>query len=507
MHFYDEWARQILERHFTDHLAFYGLPLYAYLLALIYKVVGYGPFVPAFLQACFDAGTATILYKLGIRIFSAEGNPCRPWSKAQFIGMTAALGWGFFAPAQAYAVILMPTAWFVFAFWFVTWRIVRNDFAPRGVECFWLGLLIGFIAMGVAAMLFLIPLVFAAIALKPTRGNHGKWKISLLLASVLLFAGVAAGTSPCWVHNYFIAREPVLLSAHSGINFWIGNNPESNGYPRFPPGLRAGQTAMLQDSITRAEIAAGHPLKRGQVSAYWSDKTRAYIAGHFTDWLKLLATKLRNFWSAFQYDDLSIITILRDEGVILPGLYFGVVAAFGLVGILLGWVLAPRSRWIIAAILLQMLALLTVFITERYRMAVVPGLLLLGAFGLSIFWQSLATNRFRFAAVYLGLLIASTIFVAWPQRNPSLWALDAYNSGRQALESNNLELANKKLELAYAYVPGNAETNFALGNLRLAEQNKVGAESVLRRHASTRSRTCWRLQQSWASCAGSASME
>ena len=68
---------------------------------------------------------------------------------------------------------------------------------------------------------------------------------------MLLLVGVGIGTAPCWVHNYVVTRDPVLLSAHSGINFWIGNNPSANGYPRFPPGLHAGQAAMLQDSITK----------------------------------------------------------------------------------------------------------------------------------------------------------------------------------------------------------------------------------------------------------------
>src|ERR1041385_4214747 len=61
MHFYDEWAQQILQGRLTDHLAFYGLPLYAYVLALVYKLVGYGPFIPGLFQAGFDAGTATDL--------------------------------------------------------------------------------------------------------------------------------------------------------------------------------------------------------------------------------------------------------------------------------------------------------------------------------------------------------------------------------------------------------------------------------------------------------------
>jgi tetratricopeptide (TPR) repeat protein len=166
--------------------------------------------------------------------------------------------------------------------------------------------------------------------------------------------------------------------------------------------------------------------------------------------------------------------------MILPGLGFGIVAALAIPGMFLGCWLARRSRWIIAAILLSMFALLVVFITERYRIVAAPGLLIFAAFGLSIFWQACAASRLSVTASYMALLIGSTIFVSWPQRDPALWALDAYNSGWQALESNNLLLAEKKLALAYAYVPNNSETVFALGNLRLAQDHVQDAQSFYR---------------------------
>ena len=130
--------------------------------------------------------------------------------------------------------------------------------------------------------------------LKPATSIHSRLG-TRISALVLLFLGAAAGTSPCWVHNCLIARDRVFLSAHSGINFWIGNNPAANGYPRFPPGLRAGQAAMLQDSIDAAESAAGHSLKRGEVSRYWSAKARDYIKRYPVAWLRLACAQISHF--------------------------------------------------------------------------------------------------------------------------------------------------------------------------------------------------------------------
>jgi 4-amino-4-deoxy-L-arabinose transferase-like glycosyltransferase len=109
MHFYDEWAKQILHGQWTDHRAFYGLPLYPYALALLYRLFGYSHFVPELIQAFLDAGTSLLIYKICISIFGA------PWisdpsdgemrnsyraAAAKFFAVAAAAGWTFFVPAQ-----------------------------------------------------------------------------------------------------------------------------------------------------------------------------------------------------------------------------------------------------------------------------------------------------------------------------------------------------------------------------------------------------------------------
>jgi tetratricopeptide (TPR) repeat protein len=148
--------------------------------------------------------------------------------------------------------------------------------------------------------------------------------------------------------------------------------------------------------------------------------------------------------------------------------------------LLFGLRFSPRSRWTIAAVLLAFAGLLSVFITERYRLVAVPGLLVCAAYGVSMIWEAIASDRLQIVAGYLILLVAAVAFVSWPNRQSSMWALDPYNSGWQALEAGDLDLAEKKLGLAYAYVPTNSETNFALGNLRLAENRKADAESFFR---------------------------
>src|SRR5207245_8831592 len=112
---------------------------------------------PGFLQAGLDAGIAALIYRLALQTLPTIGTVTLTstggcWrlatqNQARIVGAIAALGWAFFVPTQAYAVILMPTVWFVFVFWLVVWRVVRDNRKPSEKECFLLGLLIGVTAM------------------------------------------------------------------------------------------------------------------------------------------------------------------------------------------------------------------------------------------------------------------------------------------------------------------------------------------------------------------------
>ena len=412
MKFYSDWAQRIAAGQWTDHQAFYGLPLYAYWLAAIYRVVGFQPYIAALFQVVAEAGTTVLIYQLAACVFVRPGD-AGDARRARLIGWLAALGWIFFVPAQAYSAILMPTTYLVAAFWFVVWWVVKpRPVRPAAGQFFGLGLLMGFVAMMVANILFLVPLVGAAVVWR----REWLWPLTRpwrarTAAVALLLGGTLLGASPCALHNYLLAGEHVFLSAHGGLNFFIGNNAQANGYPQIPAPLHTDQQGMLRDSIVWAERAAGHPLRRVEVSAFWSGLASRYIHEHPLAWLRLLATKFGNFWNGFQYDDLGILTPLQEDGVLLPGIGFGVVAALGLPGMLLAVRRRPASRWIALAVGLHLASLMTVFVTERYRMAAVPGLLLLGAFGLTEIWREIQTVQWRPLAGY-GAALAGGAFDA-----------------------------------------------------------------------------------------------
>jgi Flp pilus assembly protein TadD len=102
--------------------------------------------------------------------------------------------------------------------------------------------------------------------------------------------------------------------------------------------------------------------------------------------------------------------------------------------------------------------------------------LILAALGLAALWENVALASYRNLAVQFAVVAASALFVAIPRNDPALWALDAYNTGRLALELNDFPRADRELQRAYDLAPGNPETNFALGNLRHAEGDPSAAK-------------------------------
>jgi hypothetical protein len=500
MKFYSDWALRIAHGQWTDGQAFYGLPGYAYLLALIFTVAGgFDPFIVGLLQALLDAGIAVLLWKIAHEVFVPRSDETKTTAllrRPDFIGLGAALLWTFFTPAQAFSTVTMPTIWLVFAYYLCLWFAVKTHTSSWWQPWLGLGLFAGVIAMMVATILFAVPLLIAAILRSVARGLPLAARLPKIAAAIaVLIAGLYVGASPAWIHNYFIAHEPVMLSAHSGINFWIGNNPTATGYPKMPPGIRSTQEGLLRDSITLAEEATGHKMTRAEVSKYWSAQANAYISANRPAWMRLMVVKFGNFWNAYQYDDLSIIKLLRDDGVLPPGLKFGFIAALGLAGLLPVLLRFPRAGWVVAAVLLHMCALLPVFVTERYRLAAVPGLMILGAAGLWVFWENVVRARWGGVALYLVMCAGAAWFVSIPRADIGLWSLDFYKAGIRATTASELEKgrenyrgsrealdrAQRNLETAYAYVPNNADIDFALGNVWLARSQQPDPTDIDRK--------------------------
>ena len=224
----------------------------------------------------------------------------------------------------------MQAALATFVFWFVVWQVIKRDGPAGALTLLGLGVLIGVSAMGVATILFAVPLVLAAIWFKWTvRG--GRFRLRFLRWRLRHFWWPESALA-------FALRDPQLhhrarsspSSAHSGVNFWIGNNPHANGYPKFPPGCTPDRKRCWRIHPCR-RIRSRSSAKALRSLTVWFRQAKAHPRTS-RRFVAVVARKISNFWNGFQDVDLSIITNLRENGIILPGLMFGFVAALGLPG-------------------------------------------------------------------------------------------------------------------------------------------------------------------------------
>ncbi len=495
MKFYHDWAVNLASGIADPHESFYGLPGYAYLLAGIYAVTGVQVWVPLILQMVSEGLIAILILKIARLAWPADptsianSSSIWVWQDPGFlIGMLGGVAWAFCEPAQGFSIILMPTTYAVLTLWGAVWFYLKWKQGKFPDWAFGIvGLICGISAMMVATILSFIPVLAGMVLIRCGRDL----KRSLVLI-FLLGLGVTAGTSPCWIFNHFVAKEPVMLSSHSGLNFFIGNWKGANGYPRIPPQMEAGQEGLLKDSLRIAREETGKDLTRAEVSEFWSIRAKQDIAESPGRWIKLLGIKASNFWNQFEYDDLSMLSQMRMDYILTPGPRFGWLAFLALPGMVLVFWRSRNASVIPITVLSHLLAVLPVFVTERYRLAAIPGFLLLSAFFLYFVYTSLQplfkkTSSLGQRMPYLEwfliviLLGASGTLVFWPRNSPDLTTHTIYNIGTRALDNGNIELATEKLTVAYALAPDNSEVVFSMGNLHLMKNEYYEAKTFYRR--------------------------
>ncbi len=484
--YYLDWALRISHGALTDGQAFFGLPLYPYWLALLFTIFGTSLYVPLVFQCLADTVLAYIVSDISFIILATAISVDRTNEKtiggagrvtlAWWTSLGAGLGWVVYQPAQAYAIALMPTTMAVAFFWIIVRWIVRMKSVPSPALAAAEGIGLGIVATLVANLLILVPLIFARFF--ATGAASRSWSRAAA-ACVWVLLGIVVGTSPCWIHNYYIAKEPVIFSAHGGINFYLGNQPDASGYPKMPLGMDASQSGLREDSQRLPEEALGRKLTRTEAGQYWSKLAKESIRENPGRWLGLLLRKVRNYWNAFQYDDISIITAMSESGIIAPGPRFGLVAMLGLPGLIAGCFVSRPARWVAAAVVLQMISLLPVFVTERYRLAAVPGLLIGASVGIYWAWRWISNAEWiPLLRAYLVPLALSIWLVNLPTRDSSLWALDLYNSSRVLLANGDVEIAGEKARRALAFSPDNPEIQFLLGNYWLKKGDRENARKL-----------------------------
>jgi 4-amino-4-deoxy-L-arabinose transferase-like glycosyltransferase len=407
---YHDGARRIAagDLALVDQVAGMG-PGYFYFLGGVYALLGDGPFVIRAVQTLVGLGAVLCIFFAATRVLTPRASL-----------LPAALA-AAYAPSLFYESQLLGDGIALALHALALLLLLRARERRTAGRFFALGLVVGVAALfRPSALGLLLPIGVVALL----RGDRSGLRAPAAFGVAVV--GAALAIAPITARNVFLAREPVLITGHGGINLWLGNGPGATGAFRVPaevPGARepGAQYRAFRDV---AGAALGHPASIAETDRYWTTRTVRYALAHPIDAFRVLARKLHLYWNGRELSDVYRYEFLRDRSVALqrlPG--YLLVAPFALLGLLLAF-RAPRdsaARALAWFALAEMIAIVAVLVSSRYRLVTLPPLFVFAGLGASVLVARLRdvdgtrTMRLRALAPLLAVLVAG-VALAWPVR-------------------------------------------------------------------------------------------
>ena len=319
---HDSWARGGMG-FMHDGVPWFRAPLYVWFLKLNYAVND-GYLYVRIVQAILSALTVGIVADLGRRV------------AGPLAGLVGGLLLAFCWPVIYFAGELVSVSLFMLLVMGGLWCLVRAGSA-RSVGF----ALTGAIVLGIASMaqpkvLAFLPALFW-LGLRSWRGwlTTPRARIGTVVAmlGLMLLPGLAMTA-----RNLVVGGEAVFIASESGLNFYIGNNPESDGRTTAVPGTAATGARRYEQAIRMAEDAEGRPLSRGEVGEHYRQRGLEYWTSDPADALSLYGTKLRLLLGAAERGDDKNLHFWRDRNTMLRLPVFSswaLILALGMVGIFL----------------------------------------------------------------------------------------------------------------------------------------------------------------------------
>lgn len=459
--YHDLWARELAAGDWTSRLPFFRAPLYPFLLSLAYRLPG----GPDFLlirggQLLLGAVTPWLVWRLARRLF-----PERTWMAPAAAFLTAIDGVLLYFEADLLLeALLAPLG---AAFLLLVLRAGETGAARRWLAA---GLVLGLLSITRPNVLLFAPVLFV-VALG-WRGARFSLRAFRWRAALALTAGTCALVLPVTAANWRWGGDPVLVASQGGLNFFLGNNAEADGWSATAPSLfRVDWWGGYEDAIRLAEEAEGRPLRPSEVSDYWYGRALDWWREHPGRALALTARKTVLLLSGAEFGNNRDIRLFFREFAPMGLPFLGLLAVMTPLAAVGAVSLArrggPAGRTVLLYAVVYGATLVMFFVTARYRVPLRPVLALLAVEG----GRVLATEVRR-RPLRGGLTVALVALLAVAvNRNPWVAAYDPspaqfYQSvANLHHENGNLPEALGWEKRALAVDPAYPEGNLNLGSM------------------------------------------
>jgi tetratricopeptide (TPR) repeat protein len=390
--YHDLWARQIASGDILGSGPFFRAPFYAYFLAFLYTIFGPSMAAAKIVQHIIGAASCVILFLFVDKYFSRK--------IAILSGLLSALSWVFIYHEDELLLdsLLVPLSILLIWILISAWERRSN----KGF--FFAGVVLGLSCITRPNFLAVLPAILLWLILlfrnEPRRA---------LMAFIPLVLGTAILIFPVALRNQVVGHDSVLIASQGGINFYIGNNARADGASATIPEF--GPTWQYSDAEYMAQKESGRlgsEMKQSEVSSFFYHKGLKFIIEQPVAWLGLTIKKLDYFWNAFEISnnqDLYFYRRFASITKILPPLFF-IISPLSLIGLCLIFRQELKFQIIPYFVIVYMLTVIAFFVNSRFRLPVLPFLMLLASLA---FWRIVdfikARDFKRFALVAVSLVI------------------------------------------------------------------------------------------------------
>ena len=445
---------------------FWQPPLYPYFLGAV-KVLFPESFFYAvrFVQALLGALVCAMSWWIGRALF----NPA--------VGLLAGIGAALCGPLIFFDGELLPASLAAFVDLLALVVLLRVWRRPSRWGFLGAGAAFGVGALAVPTVLTFAVAVPIVLLWRTPRRQGLVWAGAFALGVVLAIAPVA------W-RNWAIGGDGVGISYNAGINLYIGNNPDYAETVAIRPGWE-------WDELVTQPARAGIERPSAK-SAYFAERAWDYIKGDPTGWLGLMGHKLGAFWHGDERGRNQPIYFWRTYSNVLSASLWkaGIAFPFGLVAPLALWGMLLSLRrigptWPLLYVLSYCLGVVAFFVAARYRVPVLPVLLVFAAYGLWALWDWVRAGRWRSLGLGLAVCLAFA-FAANSHLAPMDMEGDAaihYNLGNAYAEAGDKKRALAAFERAVAEDPEYWQAWLNLGGVEAALGDLIGGGEIFARVA------------------------
>ncbi|MBM3329098.1 MAG: hypothetical protein FJY67_06445 [Calditrichaeota bacterium] len=466
--FYRNWAEAINAGQGGRYLPFPRGPLYPFLLALILNYTGGHWLAPRIFNLLCDFGTLIIIVRMTWRM-----------THQPFAGYVAGTIVALSGASVYFSGELLGTSLEVLLASLVLLSVVNALDNPKPHYAALSGGVLGLFALARPTALVLLPLLPVAMIF-----STGRTLAMIVRRTAWQWGGVVLVLLPVTLSNYIASGTWIPVATTGGVNFYIGNARGATGWSSTLPGADADWTEAEARRLTRSKPsqsdAVSNRIGDAAASRFWIERALQEMRADPGGWVRLMLRKMLMLLNIREIGNNRPLGLAYEAAPnLLPLMYLsvGLLMPFALIGLVtLKWKATAAKTVAILFSALFGLAVVSFFITARYRMPMLPAVAILAGIGLAaIIERSNFIRQPKLLVAFLcGLIVAVPNWVAAPEHPAQRF----YAAGNACLRSGDPASALPQFQKAYLIAPEFLKVRVNYGVALLASGDTITAKRL-----------------------------